>query len=108
MPPLRVASVADQDTIRCAVWLEEQRVDLGNDFVDALERALVEIAERPNACPTLVLEGIQFKCPLRWLRLGRFPHVVIFESRSDEILVIAVAHPHQDLETLLRARIGTA
>ena len=30
MTSLYLASEADQDTIRCAVWLEQQRADLGS------------------------------------------------------------------------------
>jgi hypothetical protein len=106
MIPLRVSSVADHDSVACAVWLEEQRAGLGGDFVDALDRTFAEIARLPLSCPTLVLDDIQFKRPLRWLRVERFPHMVIFETNAEEILVIAVVHPHQDLGTLLSARVG--
>jgi hypothetical protein len=106
MNVVRVASVADEDVIRCAVWLEQQKAGLGSDFLTLLDQTFAEISLRPLACPTLVLEGVRFKFELRWLRIERFPHIVIFECHSNEILVVAVAHPHQDLETLLRSRVG--
>jgi toxin ParE1/3/4 len=106
MNRVRTSSAADRDIVECAVWFEKQKPGLGSDFLDAVDEALTEIAVRPLACPTFVLEGPRLKVDLRSLRLGRFPQLVIFEAASNEAVIYAVVHPHRDLETLLRARVG--
>ena len=47
MNTLRTSSAADSDIVECAVWLETKRPDLGNDFLDAVDAALLEIARHP-------------------------------------------------------------
>jgi hypothetical protein len=89
------------------VWLEQHQPGLGSDFLDMVDDSLEEIAQRPNACPTLVLAGVSLKLQLRWLGLARFPHVVIFHAAADEICIYGVVHPRQDLENVLVKRIGT-
>jgi plasmid stabilization system protein ParE len=106
MKTLRTSSAADRDIVECAAWLEAQRPDLGNDFLDAVDAALLEITAHPLSCPTLVLEHCQLKLPLRWLCPQRFPHTIIFHVGDEEIMVYAVVHPQRDLESLLRERIG--
>src|SRR5262245_30659157 len=106
MTSVRNSSSADRDIIECAEWLETQQAGLGSKFLDAVDEALVEISLRPNACPTYPLTGARLKAELRSLRLGRFPHRVFFEVTSDEVVIYAVVHPHRDLESLLRARLG--
>ena len=106
MMRLWTSSRADSDIAQCAVWVEEQEAGLGSEFLSAVDDVLLEIAKRPLSCPTLVLQDVQFKLPLRWLGIGRFPHIVIFHVGGDEIEVSAVAHPHRDLEALLRERVG--
>jgi hypothetical protein len=106
MRELRIASIADGDIVDGGVWFERQRPTLGGDFLDAVQAALDEITQSPLACPTLILPGLRFKAPLRWLGLGRFPYLVIFEVTDDEIVIYAVVNSHRDLENLLRERIG--
>ena len=84
---VRTSRAADRDIIECATWFEKQKPRLGSDFLDAVDEALVQIAVRPNACPTFVLEGPRLKVDLRSLRLGRFPQLVIFEVGSDEAVI---------------------
>jgi len=108
MMRLWTSSRADSDIVQCATWLEKQQAGLGSEFLSAVDEVLLDITMRPLSCPTLVLENVQFKLPLRWRSIGRFAHIVIFHVGGDEIEVCAVVHPHRDLEALLRERVGVS
>jgi hypothetical protein len=103
---LRTASIADKDVVDCALWLDRQQIGLGNDFIKAVDKAFNEIRQMPLACPTLGFSGLQLRSELRWLAVERFGHLVVFSVKHEEIVVVAVAHPRQDLETILRVRVG--
>ena len=103
---LRTASIADRDIVESALWLDRQQPGLGDDFLASVNATFAEIGRQPLACPTLNLPDVNFKSVLRWHSIGRFPHLAIFTVQADEILVVAVAHGHRDLETILRLRVG--
>lgn len=51
-----------------------------------LRRMLAQISSFPQGCPTLSV-GTFRQC-----RLKKFPYVVIYEVRSTDVLVVAMAH----------------
>jgi len=106
MRKLRTTSIADRDIVESAVWFEQQ-LGFGLPFLDALDKVLEDIRRRPLSCPTLVFPGRTLKAQLRWLALGRFPRLVIFQVTDEEVVLYGVLHPHRDLESILVARIGT-
>src|SRR3954470_22436890 len=106
MRALRIASRADCDIIDEAVWFEQKQPGLGADFLDAVDRALTRILERPLSCRTLSITSVKLKVELRWLRIGHFSHIGIFEVTDDEVVVYGVIDPRRDLEALLIERIG--
>jgi len=106
MRTLRTASRADRDIIDEAVWFEQKQPALGADFLDAVDRALARILERPLSCPTLTIPSVNLKVELRWLRIGHFSHIAIFEVTDDEVVVYGIVDPRRDLEHLLIERIG--
>jgi toxin ParE1/3/4 len=103
---LRLASVAERDMVESALWLDEQQVGLGSEFLSAVQDTIAEIVERPLACPVFDTPNVVFKLPLRWMATGRFPYLVIFTVQADEIAVVAILHAHRDLETVLASRVG--
>ena len=103
---LRVVSVAEKEVAESALWLEQQQVGLGDDFLLAVERAFAEIKQAPLACPSFLVPDFQFKLPLRWRKLGRFPYVAIFNFQDQVITVVGVLHVHRNLEAILRSRVG--
>ncbi len=72
-------------------WYERCRRGLGLEFIAALDRALIRIAEKPH-------EFQQWKDDPRYRRavLDRFPYLVFFEIRGTEIEVVAVAHAKRE------------
>jgi plasmid stabilization system protein ParE len=58
---------------------------LGNDFVEAVERLISRILSFPKACPE-VLNSIR-RC-----RLKRFPYGLVYRLGKDAIEILAVMH----------------
>ncbi|MDX2242523.1 MAG: type II toxin-antitoxin system RelE/ParE family toxin [Leptolyngbyaceae cyanobacterium bins.302] len=59
--------------------------ELGDAFLDEVERALERIVNFPNA-------WAQLSPNTRRCRLLGFPYGIIYQSRGDRILVVAVMH----------------
>jgi len=103
---IRTTSIADADVAQSAIFLEQTQSGLGSTFIDAVDATFANILDAPLACPTLVLPAIEFKFPLRFKQIGRFPYRVIFTVVKDEVVVVSVLHSNRDLESILRARVG--
>ena len=71
-------------------WYETQRPGLGADFASEVERALDMISETPETWP--VWPGLRGTVELRRFLLPRFPFALAYLVRSDEVVVLAVAH----------------
>jgi len=68
------------------IWYEERNPSAAARLLREIEGALDRAARMPEACP-LFAEGY------RWIKVRRFPYILVFELPSPEILkVIAVAH----------------
>ncbi len=83
--PLVVHADAEAEVEEAASWYEARRVGLGLEFVAAIDRALADIAERPESFPV-------WAPPWRRVVLQRFPFVVYFELEVERVVVMAVAH----------------
>jgi plasmid stabilization system protein ParE len=87
---LRVLEKAHQEMREAARWYEDKRLELGYDFVEAVEEAYESIMQFPRR-----FVRVNIGDPDREIRRGllrRFPYAVVFEIREDEIIVIAIAH----------------
>jgi plasmid stabilization system protein ParE len=77
-----------------AVWYEERRPRLGDDFMAGVSDLLERIAEAPTSFPLWPgvppIRGAQ--PPIRRAVLPRFPHAIAFEAHPDRVRVLAVAH----------------
>jgi plasmid stabilization system protein ParE len=76
-----------------AGWYDEKRVGLGNEFLDALEVRLKELAASPSLGGRL--PGADPRSPFRRNLLPRFPYVIVFLESPDAIRVLAVMHGKQ-------------
>jgi plasmid stabilization system protein ParE len=88
---LELTRVAEQDVVAAFDWYELQRVGLGAEFLDALTRVFEKIEAAPESFsrPEDYLGGRK----LRRALLRRFPYQIVFEIKSDEILLaLAIAH----------------
>ena len=86
----RVFPEADSEAIAAALWYEEQRIGLGNEFLAELQAAFRIIQHSPALLPRL--ETYSGPHEIRRCLLQRFPYVVIVHCRHDELFVVAIAH----------------
>jgi toxin ParE1/3/4 len=74
-----------------ALWYEQRRIGLGDEFIAAVSIALDRIGEAADSFPKW--PGTRTAVPLiRRAVLQRFPYVIAFERQEQGILVLAVAH----------------
>ncbi len=86
---LRLGEPAAAELSEAVRWYETRRPGLGGELLEAVARALdmlAESAELGSPVPA-VASG-----RLRRLMVQRFPYQIIYELRSSEIVVIAIAH----------------
>jgi plasmid stabilization system protein ParE len=70
-------------------WYEEQRVGLGDEFIDSVDDALDLILENPRLYEVV-------HDPVRRAVVRRFPYSVIYEIQAEQILIVAVFHDRRD------------
>ena len=73
-------------------YYDEQRFGLGLEFEEEVEQALERIDHYPEAWSPL-------SSRVRRCTLNRFPYSVIYEVRSEIIIIIAVQHHHKEPES---------
>ena len=67
-------------------WYAARSVEVAERFRGAVDRAVERIATQRDALAPL---GSAY----RWVRVSRFPHVLIFRDQSPStVMVVAVAH----------------
>jgi toxin ParE1/3/4 len=67
-------------------WYGARSPEVAQRFHLAVDRAVSRIATNAERLPVLVRQ-------FRWVRVGRFPYVLIFRATSHDVLiVVAVAH----------------
>lgn len=76
-----------------AGWYDEKRPGLGNEFLEALEVRLKQLAASPNLGGRF--PGADPRSPFRRILLARFPYVTVFLEAPDAIRVLAVMHGKQ-------------
>jgi hypothetical protein len=84
--PLKYLSVADLELAEAAVFYEGQQPGLGTAFLDTVREAERKIQDNPQ-------RWAFYERPMRSLKIGPFPHRLIYRELSDRIQVVAVAHP---------------
>jgi len=84
-------SVAELELVSAIQYYEEKEVGLGLRFYAEIKSTLNRILTYPQAWRMLSLNT-------RRCRTKVFPYGVIYEIRTDEILIIAVAHLHRKPE----------
>ena len=72
-------------------WYEEKRPGLGEDFLKELESAYLRVEDHPHRYARLTVPSMKDR-EFRRLLLRRFPYKVIYEIRSEVVVVLAVAH----------------
>ncbi|MEX2138845.1 MAG: hypothetical protein WD894_06260 [Pirellulales bacterium] len=86
----RMLAEAHDELRATAEYYDDQRVGLGNEFLDAFERRMVEVVRSPERFARVTTRGLRLE--LRQAIMERFPYSVIFYADVDGVAVIAVAH----------------
>ncbi|PKM06699.1 MAG: hypothetical protein CVV14_11415 [Gammaproteobacteria bacterium HGW-Gammaproteobacteria-4] len=72
-----------------AVWYDEQRVGLGEEFIIEIEQAIANAAAAPKRHPIVFGD-------IRRTVARRFPFSVYFRVRQTTLVVLAVFHGRRD------------
>lgn len=88
---LRYHPLFDCDVREAAGWYDRRSPGLGDAFVDVVRRSVSEIIEDPQRF-ALSPAGC------RYIRLPRFPYVVLFDLVDSELLMLAVLHTARSME----------
>jgi plasmid stabilization system protein ParE len=86
---LIVRSVAERDLFDAFAWYEERTTDLGADFLQCVDLALVHITRHP-------LSGALFYQEYRRILIHRFPYGIFYVVTPEIISVVAVMHLAQN------------
>jgi len=87
--PVILRPEAEQDLVSAQAWYEQQRSDLGTEFLARVSEALDQIAARPETHGIVWLD-------VRFCRLRRFPYVIYYRVLAERIEVLAVLHGSRD------------
>ena len=74
---------------RAAVWYDEQRPGLGEEFIHEIEQAVTQAAAASQRFPVVFGD-------IRRTVARRFPFCVYFRVRGDALIVLAVFHGRRD------------
>ena len=88
--PVRLLDLAKRESHAAARWYERRQTGLGRRFLQVLHDTLLSIEQRPTSYPHL--ETVPQDLPIHRAVAKKFPYLVIYEMRPEEILVLAVAH----------------
>jgi plasmid stabilization system protein ParE len=88
-----------------ALWYDQRRLGLGDEFIAEVAAALDRIGEAADSFPKWP-DTRETVPPIRRAVVLRFPYVIAFERNERKILVPAIAHgKRQPLYWLSRARL---
>ena len=90
MMRLRFLQLAEEELTAAGQWYDRERRGLGERFFDAVVVARRRIEADPITLP--FAEHYQGSRDVRRCPVEDFPYQVIFEIRTDELVVLAVAH----------------
>lgn len=83
---------AEQEFFEAIDFLESESIGLGNDFASEVMSTLERIVQFPRAWRTLSKRT-------HICNTKRFPYSIVYQIRSNFILIVAVLHQHRDPKT---------
>jgi hypothetical protein len=82
-----VEDEAREELLAAAIWYDDQRAGLGDEFLSAIDDVLERVAEAPLSYPR-----DRFDHRARRALAARFPFAVVFVVHNDDVRVVAFAH----------------
>ena len=89
---VRFLAAASEEFSNAVSYYDSQKEGLGDEFVDEVWRTISRIVNHPLAWQRL-------SARTRRCLTKRFPYGVIYQARSDSILIIAVMHMRRHPES---------
>jgi plasmid stabilization system protein ParE len=86
---IRFLSLADREVDDAVRWYDEQEQGLSRIFLDELDRTVRLVRIHPQI-------ATQIEPEIRRFLFAHFPYSLIYGIDQDTIVVIAVAHQHQE------------
>ena len=86
---IRVLSCAEREFVEAVDHYNSERPGLGYEFADEVSAALERIRSFPDAWPP-------FSKRTRRCLVSRFPYGILYQVRTDSILVTAIMHLKRD------------
>ena len=88
-----------------AIWYDERRPGLGDEFISEISASLDRVRDAPESYPAW--PGTPAVDPLiRKATVQRFPYLIAFERHEQHLLILAVAHAkRRPLYWLTRAHL---
>ena len=101
---VRLLAQAEKEAQEAALWYEERRPGLGDEFISAISASLDRVSDAPESYPAW--PGTRAEGPLiRKATTQRFPYMIAFEKHEHHVLVLAIAHAkRRPLYWLTRAK----
>ena len=81
--------VAQREFDEAADWYAQQQSSLGAEFIDEVNRTLVDVRDHPEFYAVVHDD-------LREALVRRFPYAVYYRVEPDQVVVVAVIHTARD------------
>jgi len=85
---IRFLLPAEIEMNEASLFYEMRASNLGKNFLDIIETAVIEIAEQPKLWPEID-KGIRRRL------VRRFPYSILYSIQDSEIIIVAVMHQKQ-------------
>jgi plasmid stabilization system protein ParE len=86
---LRFLETAKSEFWEAASYYDDEQEGLGAEFAREVSKALDRIIRYPNSWRPL-------SSRTRQCRTHRFPYAIVYQVRSDHVLVVAIMHLHRE------------
>ena len=86
---IKIRPLATMEIIDAFDWYEEQRIGLGVEFLDELERFYESLCQNPHTYS-------YYDKPVRQGKIDRFPYLVVYEAFEAIIVVYSVFMSQQN------------
>ena len=88
---VRYHPLFDSDVREAACWYDQRAAGLGDRFVELVRQCATDVIANPERCAKS-----QSGC--RYIRLRRFPYVLIFDFVNEGLLMLGVLHTARSME----------
>jgi len=86
---IKFLTIAEEELLSAIDYYNEQQMGLGFEFADEVQRTLDRIVEFPEAWVALSKRS-------RRCLVNRFPYGLVYQKRTDFILIVAVMHLNKE------------